>query len=92
MISSAFFILAVYAKKAQVWAFIFAMIFYGFDTLLISLAEIWSAVIFHIIGLVGIFLGYKSLRALEYSNARELIELERSMQENPQLYKKNTRL
>jgi hypothetical protein len=88
LISSVFFILAVYGKKAQAWAFIAALIFYGVDTLLISFAEIWFAVIFHIFGMVGIFLGYRSLRALEYSNAREMMELERSMQENPDLYKK----
>ena len=88
MISSAFFILAVYAKKAQVWAFILAMIFYGFDTVLLFFVEFWSAIVFHIIGMVGIFFGYKSLRSLEYSNAREMMELERSMRENPELYKK----
>ncbi len=88
MISSAFFILGAYAKKAQAWAFIVAMIFYGFDTFLLFFVEFWSAMIFHIFGLVGIYFGYKSLRSLEYSSGREMIELENAMKENPNLYRK----
>jgi hypothetical protein len=90
MISSAFFFLGLYAKKAQAWAFIVAMIFYGVDTFLLVLVEFWSAAVFHIFGMVGIFYGYKSLRALEYSSGREMIELENAMRENPDLYKKKS--
>jgi hypothetical protein len=89
MISSVFFILGVYAKKAEAWAFIVGMIFYGFDTLLLVVVEYWFGLVFHIFGLIGLFAGYKALRALQYSNTREMMEFESSMQKNPDLHMMN---
>ena len=87
MIASVFFILGIYAKKAQAWAFLVSMIFYGFDTLLLLLAEYWLGIAFHVFALFGIFTGYKSLRSLQYANAREMMEHETSIMENPEPYK-----
>jgi hypothetical protein len=87
IISSVFFVLATYAEKAQAWAFIISLIFYGVDLILVLILGKWFALIFHAVALYGIFFGYKSLRAVEYAIIREMIEHEKLKRDNPELYK-----
>jgi hypothetical protein len=64
-ISAMYIILGVFAKREQRWAFLVAFIFYLIDTGLVIWTKDFLSIVFHIIALVIIMIGYISLRKKE---------------------------
>jgi hypothetical protein len=64
IVAGAFVVFGVFANKGHKWAFITGMILYSLDTLLILAAQIWLALLFHIVALYCIFKGFQACRKI----------------------------
>lgn len=55
-----FVLMFVFGRKAQKWAFVTGLIFYGADTLLVLLLGLWFGLAIHALGLWGMIRGLKA--------------------------------
>ncbi len=56
-----FIVFGYYSRKLKVWAFITGMVIYFADALVLVYIQDWFSLVFHVIGLVFLFLGLNSL-------------------------------
>ncbi len=59
-----FVLFGVLAHRRKGWAFVVGMGLYSLDGLIFLSAQLWMNVAFHVLALVGLWVGYSSLRKL----------------------------
>lgn len=74
LIAGVFVLFGAFANKKYEWAFITGMVLYVLDGVLFLFMQDYLGIVFHLLALYGIFMGYKALRQLKRSSAADKVD------------------
>ncbi len=72
-IAGGFVGLGVLGNKGKLWAIITGMVLYGLDVIILLIATDWFSILFHLIGLFGLFSGLRACSQLAKLEERSTI-------------------